>query len=206
MCDCLLAESISWLVIIWCISYYLFRMVTCIYLLFKRCQSLVDLIITAGREHCSYVCKFFRQCANCRSTTWKECWNWPTQKGKKEMCTLCDFWSSWTHLLNYLLCGWYIVCYPFSVQNGNTALMEASESGHNAVVKVLVANGADIKEKNKVGFLSQSTSQFIARSIGAGMATPALTVVHFAPLTWLVSLSLLILARSIFVISLLTRS
>jgi len=28
--------------------------------------------------------------------------------------------------------------------------MEASESGHNAVVKVLVDNGADVEEKNKV--------------------------------------------------------
>ena len=37
-----------------------------------------------------------------------------------------------------------------SFQNGNTALMEASESGHNAVVKALVDNGADVEEKNKV--------------------------------------------------------
>jgi len=28
--------------------------------------------------------------------------------------------------------------------------MEASESGHNAVVKILVDNGADVEEKNKV--------------------------------------------------------
>jgi len=35
-------------------------------------------------------------------------------------------------------------------QNGNTALMEASESGHNAVVKTLVDYGADVVEKNKV--------------------------------------------------------
>ena len=40
-----------------------------------------------------------------------------------------------------------IICYD---QNGNTALMEASESGHNAVVKALVDNGADVEEKNKV--------------------------------------------------------
>ena len=36
------------------------------------------------------------------------------------------------------------------VQNGNTALMEASEGGHNAVVKILVDNGADVEDKNKV--------------------------------------------------------
>ena len=37
-----------------------------------------------------------------------------------------------------------------SAQNGNTALMEASESGHTAVVKTLLENGADIQKKNKV--------------------------------------------------------
>ena len=37
-----------------------------------------------------------------------------------------------------------------SAQNGNTALMEASESGHTAVVKTLLDNGADIEKKNKV--------------------------------------------------------
>ena len=37
-----------------------------------------------------------------------------------------------------------------SAQNGNTALMEASESGHTAVVKKLLDNGADIEKKNKV--------------------------------------------------------
>lgn len=47
------------------------------------------------------------------------------------------------------------------VQNGNTALMEASESGHTAVVKVLVDNGADLEEKNKVGVLSKSTEELI---------------------------------------------
>ena len=42
-----------------------------------------------------------------------------------------------------------VECHSF-VQNGNTALMEASESGHTAVVKTLLDNGADIEKKNKV--------------------------------------------------------
>ena len=46
------------------------------------------------------------------------------------------------------------------VQNGNTALMEASESGHTAVVKVLVENGADVEEKNKVGVFIKSSKIF----------------------------------------------
>ena len=36
------------------------------------------------------------------------------------------------------------------IQNGNTALMEASENGHTAVVKALVDNGAGIEKQNKV--------------------------------------------------------
>ena len=32
--------------------------------------------------------------------------------------------------------------------------MEASESGHNAVVKALVDSGADVEEKNKVSVCS----------------------------------------------------
>ena len=43
------------------------------------------------------------------------------------------------------------------VQKGNTALIEASESGHSAVVKLLVDNGADVEEKNKVGVFSKNT-------------------------------------------------
>ena len=37
-----------------------------------------------------------------------------------------------------------------SFQNGNTALMEASENGHTTVVKALVDNGAGIAKQNKV--------------------------------------------------------
>ena len=36
------------------------------------------------------------------------------------------------------------------IQNGNTALMEASENGQTAVVKALVDNGAGIEKQNKV--------------------------------------------------------
>ena len=36
------------------------------------------------------------------------------------------------------------------IQNGNTALLEASENGHTAVVKALVDNGAGIEKQNKV--------------------------------------------------------
>jgi len=36
------------------------------------------------------------------------------------------------------------------IQNGNTALMEASENGHTAVVKVLVDSGVGIEKQNKV--------------------------------------------------------
>ena len=43
----------------------------------------------------------------------------------------------------------HVGCHSSS-QNGNTALMEASESGHTAVVKTLLDNGADIEKKNKV--------------------------------------------------------
>lgn len=38
----------------------------------------------------------------------------------------------------------------FSFQNGNTALMEASENGHSDVVKTLLENGASIQMQNKV--------------------------------------------------------
>jgi len=47
----------------------------------------------------------------------------------------------WLTVLNKIIC---------LVQNGNTALMEASEGGHDAVVKILVNNGADVEDRNKV--------------------------------------------------------
>ena len=47
-----------------------------------------------------------------------------------------------------------------SFQNGNTALMEASENGHTTVVKALVDNGAGIVKQNKVCTFKNTTSLY----------------------------------------------
>ena len=56
------------------------------------------------------------------------------------------------------------ICINF-IQNGNTALMEACENGHTAVVKALVDNGAGIEKQSKVCALRNARHLCISLAI-----------------------------------------